>query len=297
MERVRRLVQLWSWLPAFRAAAETENLQRAAELLHVTPSAISRAIRLLEQDIGEALFHRTGRHLELNAAGRTLLGFVRDAMRLLDDGLVATTSRDVIGPLPVGADGYATEHLLARALAAVRTNAPELLPEVRRCGTTDMIGLLLRGHIDLALIAQAIALPEELRAEALGTLRHGIYCGAAHPLAGARNPSVECILESAFVALATPSGDPWPPDLPRRVGLVVSDITAALAACSVGNLLVVLADAVAKPIVDRGLLRRVEADVIAAPHIYALRRRPLVRSERLERVLAALRDSLADLSD
>ena len=41
--------RIWNWLPAFRAVAETEHLPTASDLLHVTPSALSRTIRLLEQ--------------------------------------------------------------------------------------------------------------------------------------------------------------------------------------------------------------------------------------------------------
>ncbi len=59
MERLRRVASFWNWLPAFRAVAETEHLPTAAEALFVSPSALSRAIRLLEKDVGQPLFRRT----------------------------------------------------------------------------------------------------------------------------------------------------------------------------------------------------------------------------------------------
>ena len=51
MERLRSIANLWNWLPAFRAVAETGNLRLAAERLHVSPSALSRTVRLLEDEI------------------------------------------------------------------------------------------------------------------------------------------------------------------------------------------------------------------------------------------------------
>src|SRR5688572_4700021 len=89
VERLRRLATLWNYLPGFRAVAESQHLPTASHLLFVSPSALSRTIRLLEEDLGRSLFDRVGRNIELNAAGRRLLSGVRDAMRLVDEVLAA----------------------------------------------------------------------------------------------------------------------------------------------------------------------------------------------------------------
>ena len=87
MERARRIVQFWNWLPAFRAVAETQHLPSAASQLGVSPQALSRTIKLLEEELDADLFHRVGRQLRLSDAGEELLSSVRDAMRRVDDGL------------------------------------------------------------------------------------------------------------------------------------------------------------------------------------------------------------------
>ena len=74
-------------LPAFRAVARTQNLRAAAEELHLTHSALSQQIRLLEEQAGVQLFERVGRRLQLNDAGRVLQGAVEAALQQLDDGL------------------------------------------------------------------------------------------------------------------------------------------------------------------------------------------------------------------
>ena len=76
-------------LPAFRAAARLQNLRAAAEELHLTPSAVSQQIALLEAQVGLALFDRRGRALVLNAAGQALQRAVEPALDTLAKGLLA----------------------------------------------------------------------------------------------------------------------------------------------------------------------------------------------------------------
>ena len=102
MARVQRLARLWSWLPAFRVVAETEHLPSAASALGTSPPGLSRMVKLLEHDLGEPLFARTAGRLRLNAAGELFLDHVRDAMRLLDDGLQTLRRQDAAGQPQAG---------------------------------------------------------------------------------------------------------------------------------------------------------------------------------------------------
>ena len=79
-------------LPAFRAVARTENLRAAAEELHLTHSAISQQIKLLEEQIGITLFDRRGRRVVLNAAGEALQRAVDPALDRIDEGLRAAAA-------------------------------------------------------------------------------------------------------------------------------------------------------------------------------------------------------------
>lgn len=67
-------------LRAFEAAARHESFLRAAEELHLTPSAVSHQIRTLEQHLGVSLFHRRPRSVSLSDAGRAFAPTVRDAL-------------------------------------------------------------------------------------------------------------------------------------------------------------------------------------------------------------------------
>lgn len=79
-------------LPAFRAVAESQNLRAAADALHLTHSAVSQQIRVLETQLGYTLFDRRGRRVVLNAAGEALLRGVQSALAQLDEGMQAAAA-------------------------------------------------------------------------------------------------------------------------------------------------------------------------------------------------------------
>ncbi len=75
-----------AWLRTFESAARHLSFTRAAAELSVTQSAVSQQIRLLEDRLGESLFHRLPQSLQLTEAGRAYLPVVRDAFDRLHLG-------------------------------------------------------------------------------------------------------------------------------------------------------------------------------------------------------------------
>lgn len=146
----QRLLALWSWLPAFRATAETGSLSAAARLLSVSPSAVSRSLRLLEAEIGAPLFVRSeGEALRVNAAGEKLAQQVRGAMRLIDDGLRARSTLHTSVPAGV-------------ALPATKTYVD--LAEATRA--------LQNGDTDAVLVVGDAAVPEGITSETASVATH-----------------------------------------------------------------------------------------------------------------------------
>jgi LysR family transcriptional regulator, glycine cleavage system transcriptional activator len=80
-------------LPTFCAVARAPTLRAAAEALHLTHSAISQQIRLLEDQLGTPLFERRGRRLLLNAAGEALLEAAEPALARLHRWLLPRMAR------------------------------------------------------------------------------------------------------------------------------------------------------------------------------------------------------------
>lgn len=74
-------------LMGFEAAARLGNFSRAADELHLSQSAISHQIQQLEEQLGQPLFRRVGRGVELTVAGEVLQRSVRRSMDTLRSGL------------------------------------------------------------------------------------------------------------------------------------------------------------------------------------------------------------------
>src|SRR4051794_29436909 len=114
-------------LQAFVAAARLGSFTRAANELHLTQSAISRQILLLEDFFGEPLFVRQARGLALTATGTQLLPAVNDAFQTLTRATQAL--RQTRGVLTLRLPPtFASRWFLPR-LPALRAALPEL--EVR----------------------------------------------------------------------------------------------------------------------------------------------------------------------
>jgi LysR family transcriptional regulator, glycine cleavage system transcriptional activator len=123
-----------SAIRAFEAAARTGSFRDAANELHLTPSAVSHAIRKLESTMGTTLFERSARSVRLTPAGENLMRHAGAAFDNLRRGIEEVAGR---GPQLLrvhSAPSFAAQWLaprLARFLAA----EPKL--EVRLAASTE----------------------------------------------------------------------------------------------------------------------------------------------------------------
>jgi LysR family transcriptional regulator, glycine cleavage system transcriptional activator len=142
---MRRLPPLHS-LRAFEAAARHLHFGRAAEELHLDPTAISHQIRKLEELLGAQLFHRRPRPLRLTEAGAKLYPEICGAMDRMA-AAVASARRDDPGPVIVSMTmGFAAEWFTPRlARLKARTGLDIIVHADNR--SVD----LSRENIDLAI--------------------------------------------------------------------------------------------------------------------------------------------------
>ena len=82
-----------SSLQAFEAAARTGSFRAAGEELGISPSAISHAIRKLEDLMGATLFDRQSRRVRLNPAGEALLAHVAAGFDQMRQGVETVGAR------------------------------------------------------------------------------------------------------------------------------------------------------------------------------------------------------------
>lgn len=86
---------------AFEAAGRLENFSKAAEELNVTPGAISRQVKKLEQHLGVALFNRIGNEVQITPVGRRYLGEVQQSFSRLEAGTRAISADQEAKPLHI----------------------------------------------------------------------------------------------------------------------------------------------------------------------------------------------------
>jgi LysR family glycine cleavage system transcriptional activator len=111
---IRRLPPL-SALPLFEAAARHLNFSKAASELNVTPGAISRAIKNLEDQLQVLLFERQTRSVQLTEVGEPYARAVRDVLEQLAAATALATTRHSSSTLNVStSDGFAGRWLVPR---------------------------------------------------------------------------------------------------------------------------------------------------------------------------------------
>lgn len=274
---------LWNWLPTFAEVAETGSVAAAAKRLALTPAAVSRTVRLLEEALGVPVFNRVGRGLVLNAAGTSLRDAVRAAARDIDAGLSETLGDPFLGPLRVSSLGVLTDHIVVPALVELKRMHEGLMPEHAVLGPAEAATLLVRGLLDIAFWYEDVT-AEDIVVERLGQLGASIYCGRNHPLFGARKPALGDVLSHAFsVPRIGDSGrvqDGWPTDVPRKIGMRITMLRSNVQVALSGALLTVLPNVTAAPHLAAGDLRLLPVldlppiEVFAARHAGGLGRRP-----------------------
>ncbi|MDF1793893.1 MAG: LysR substrate-binding domain-containing protein [Thalassobaculaceae bacterium] len=125
---------------AFESAARFESFANAAEELNVTPAAISRLVRLLEQSLGTTLFERTPNRLILTAAGRRY----RDGLTPALDQIAAVTEQvaAAAGPrvLTVGVGPTFAIRWLIPRLPEFASIAPDVEVRLTTGGATASFG-------------------------------------------------------------------------------------------------------------------------------------------------------------
>ena len=111
---MRRLPPLHS-LRAFEAAARHLHFGKAAEELHLTPTAISHQVKLLESLIGAELFRRYPRPMRLTDEGAALFPVLRDSLDRIADAIDGLSRAAHARPLAVSVNlAFASRWLLPR---------------------------------------------------------------------------------------------------------------------------------------------------------------------------------------
>jgi len=138
-------------LETFITTAELLHFGRASRIRNLSPSALTRTIQRLEEQVGVPLFLRDNRNVVLTASGSQFLTYARNAVLEWTHFQESIHTEKVTGTLSVYASITAVYSLLPKLLEAYRKALPEVHLKLRTGAAERAVEQVLSGEIDLAV--------------------------------------------------------------------------------------------------------------------------------------------------
>lgn len=221
-------------LNRFLVIARYENLQRAADELDTTPSALSKSLKRLESSFELQLFDRVGKTLRLNEQGRQLQPKAAQMVTLAEDTRRQLCPASQTIECKIAAPAI-LQYKWASVLSRIRPSNTDISLTFETAFEANALERLRLGEVHLALVTDAIMtdIPDSISALPLGELSMHMAAGLNHALAKQKRVAQKDIQNHAF---ATPHISPfcgetrglgcdgWRDQLvPRKVSWVVND--------------------------------------------------------------------------
>jgi len=145
---------LLAQIEGFLEVARRGNVSRAAEALFVTQPTLTARLHGLERELGQPLFLRTRRGMRLTDAGRLFLPYAERAVRSVRDARQALqdAASDSGGRLVLGAAPAVSTYVLPLLLERFAARHPRVDVAVRTGHSEDMLQMLLREEVQLAMV-------------------------------------------------------------------------------------------------------------------------------------------------
>lgn len=169
---------------------ELRHVGRAAESMHLTQPALSKALAELEGIVGSRLFDRSSRGTEPTAEGQVLINFARETVTQLDRiaeqfHAIETGSA---GTVHVGSMMTATALLIPRSVVLLKERSPRTAIHVEDALIESLVERLVLGQLDLIIgRPDAIANTAGLVVERLYSDGVVVVCAPDHPLASSEH--------------------------------------------------------------------------------------------------------------
>ena len=169
----------------FLALSETLNFTKAAEVCHITQPALTRAIRNMEEELGGLLFSRERNNTHLTELGRLIEPHLAEI--IVRAGEAKQTAARFIklekAQLSLGVMCTISPLQFVSFLSRFRADNPGVEITLLEDVPNQLSDLLVRGELDLAIMARPDGFPDPLRAAELYSERFVIACSAGHRFA------------------------------------------------------------------------------------------------------------------
>ena len=189
-------------LRLFLTILEEGSIRRAAARAHISQSAVTRQMQMLEHDLGGRVLERTSAGVRPTSGGHALAKKARALLADYDSGM-AEVRRLVRGEsdrLRIGYTAAAVEEYLGPALTALRRSDPKVKIKMFDQTAAEMISALRQGEIDLALtFSGGELLTRDFYTHKLGSVGTVVSLPIGHPLASEKKISISQLKNESFV--------------------------------------------------------------------------------------------------
>jgi DNA-binding transcriptional LysR family regulator len=146
----------------FVAVAQELHFTRAAHLLHVVQPALSRQIRLLEDEVGTRLFDRTNRSVRLTPAGHAFRPRAQFALEQAAKAAsdAARVGRGEAGSISIGFVSTAVYSVLPNLLRWFQQQIPAVHVELHELEPSEQLAAIERGSLDVGVMHVLLENPE-----------------------------------------------------------------------------------------------------------------------------------------
>ncbi len=192
----------------FEEVAEQKSIRRAAERLHIAPSAVTRQIAKFEDMLGMPLFERLPRGVRLTSAGEIMLANVRRMRRDFGGALGQIDALKGMrrGKVRLGILQYMGSQLIPDLIADVNRDHPGVSFTVISANTPEIVDKVSSGELDIGMCWAAPAAAPVRRVQSF-PVALGLVVPPRHEWARRKSlPLSEC-LEQPLI-LPTPDNEP-----------------------------------------------------------------------------------------
>jgi LysR family hydrogen peroxide-inducible transcriptional activator len=187
-------------LEQFVCVARTKNFTRAATELHLSQSALSRAIQKLEEQLGQPLFERKPREIVLTDLGELLLERAKVILKLVEDTFAELSEAGRRGRIRLGTIPTIAPYYLPVLLGSFAEKNPDISVIVQEDTTENLIKRCSHGEIDIAILALPV-IAKYLEVEPLFDEELLLVVPTSHPLATAKNVAIASVESYPFIML------------------------------------------------------------------------------------------------
>ena len=254
----------------FVATAEQGQITQAAAALSISQSAVTNAIKELEQVVGAELFSRSPQGMDLTEVGRQFLFHAYDILNKVQEAIeLKVPTSDVEGSLTVAATYTVIGYFLPNHLERLKRQYPKLEIQLFELNREAIEEGLLSNRYDMAVLLTSNVQNPDLSTETLMGSRRRLWVASKHHLLQRDSVGLKEVAEEPYIMLtvdeaAHTSLKYWSTTSHRpAVTLRTSSVEAVRSMVANGQGVAILSDMVLRPWSLEG--KRIETMVLRDP--------------------------------